>query len=120
MLRQHLDSFGLADAVVQIVADFGKEAVKRLPLACPFLRYQRRYPGDVGLRDLGDIARPILPIIPPSAFLDDFGHDGAGELVKHECALAFAAFAGLAVTVRPLVIVSGCTTAPDASRPFLG
>ena len=38
----------------------------------------------MGLGDFGDVLGPSVPVFSGAAFLDDLGHDGAGELVKDE------------------------------------
>ena len=71
VLRQHFDSFVFADAVVQIVAKFGKEFLESFPFVAAGLFHQSLDAGDMGLGDLADIGRPIFPIRAASAFLDD-------------------------------------------------
>lgn len=59
VLRQHLDGFGLGNAVVQVIPDFAKERLERGTLGSFRLYDEGGDTGDMRLGDFGDIGRPI-------------------------------------------------------------
>ena len=74
MLGEHFNNFIIGNAVVQIVAQFGGEAVKGFGFAAVGGVFQNGFnTADMGLSDLGDVACQVFPIVAVAAFFDDFG-----------------------------------------------
>ena len=103
VLGEHLGGVGLADPLVQVIPDFGKEALECCALWRSRLLNDGRDTGDMGLSDLGDVARPVLPIISPPALLHDLGADRRGELVKRERKLVTTTIGRRAASVAIMV-----------------
>src|SRR5882724_4208515 len=75
----------------------------------------------MGLSDLGDVGRPVLPIVTPPALLNYLGHDGLRELVKEKDALD--GISGLDPVAAAVLIVGGAAMAdiwPRASAVLSG
>ena len=103
VLGEHFDSVGLADPLVQVIPDLGKEALECRALGRSRLLNDGRDTGDMGLGDLGDVARPVLPIVTPPALLHDLGADRRGELVEGEGKLVTATIGRRAAAVAIMV-----------------
>ena len=74
MLGEHFNNFIIGDAVVQIVAQFGGEAVEGFGFAAVGGVFQNGvYAVNMRFGDLGDVACQVFPIVAVAAFFDDFG-----------------------------------------------
>ena len=92
VLGEHLDDFAIGDGVVEVVPEFVGEGFE----GGDFLGVLRVADnlgdaGNVSLGDLGDVVGPIFPVVPVTAFLDDFGVEGAFQFadVEGELGLSF-------------------------------
>ena len=78
MLRQHFNNLVITDAVVQIIAQFGGKGSKGFPLGMVVWMLQNGVNTvDMGLRNFGNVARPVFPMVAVAAFFDNFGIEGA-------------------------------------------
>ena len=78
VLRQHFDDFFVADGVVEVVAQFGGEAVEGFDFLAVLGVFQNGLDAvDVGFCDFGNVTRPIFPMMAVAAFFDDFCIEGA-------------------------------------------
>lgn len=85
MLRKHFDDFVPGDAVVQVVAQFLCEPIEGLPLTrVPRLIEDAGDSVDVCAGNLGDVLRPVLPVVAVANLLDELRVDGVFDLTNLE------------------------------------
>ncbi len=78
VLGQHLDDLTVADAVVEIVAQFFGEVFEGGDFAGVGRVFENAQDAaDMSVGDLGDVARPVFPVMAVADLLDDPSVDGA-------------------------------------------
>ena len=78
VLCQHFNNLAISDGVVQIIAQFGSKGSKGFPLGMMVWMLQNSVNTvDMGLRNFGDVAGPVFPMVAVAAFFDNFCIEGA-------------------------------------------
>ena len=85
VLCQHFDDFFVADGVVEVIAQFGGKGFKGDAFSFVGRVFQNSVDAvNMGAGDLGDVARPVFPMVAVAAFFDDFGVEGAFDFTDFE------------------------------------
>lgn len=85
VLGEHFHDFVVGDGVVEVVAEFGGEALEGGDFAFVFGFFEDGVDaGDMGVGDLGDVFGPFVPVVAVAAFFDDAGVEGAFEFADVE------------------------------------
>ncbi|MNV54763.1 hypothetical protein D3C71_1469720 [compost metagenome] len=85
VLGQHFDDLAVADAAVQVVAQLFREGIEGDPLLLIGRVFDDA--GDavyVGAGDLGDVIRPVFPVVAVADLLHQLGVDGLLNLANLE------------------------------------
>ena len=77
VLGEHFDNLSIADAVVEVVAQLGRECFESGFLVCIFRVLQNALDTvDMGTSNLGNIVGPVFPMVAVATLVDDLGVDG--------------------------------------------
>ena len=113
VLRQHLDGVLVADSLVEVVSQFLEEVPEEFLRVATILLDQAADADDVASCDVRHVLRPILPVVPGAAFLDNLRHDGAGELVDDQLSRRRFDFAPIPATATSAANISPFALPPD-------
>ena len=115
VLGQHLNDLAIADAAVEVVAQFSCEGVEGRALLCVGrVTHDAGDAVDVGSGDLGDVVGPVFPVVAVADLLHQLGVDGLfnfadfkrqGGLVVLSVALGFRLTDGEAALASVLVLL---------------
>lgn len=115
VLGEHLDHLGVGDGVVEVVAEFVGEGVEGGDFAgVGRVADDGGDARDVGLRDLGDVGGPLVPVGAVAALLDDLHIERAFDFADIEDDL------GLLGGVGAGFLFDGLANAEGVAAGFLG